>query len=195
GLAVQPPQVVRLEVGHADRAGPPVAVELLQGLPGRHEVAVVPRGQRPVDQEQVDVVGAERLQRYLECDPGVVGQVRVVAQLAGDEHIAAVKPGLRDGLADLLLVAVALRGVDVPVAGLQRRHHGLDRVLRLDLEDAEAELRDLLAVVQRDVRYRGHDRSHSSSDGRWPMGPTGNAARYGQNYTPKPSQPGGAALG
>jgi hypothetical protein len=27
------------------------------------------------------------------------------------------------------------------------------------------------------------------------MGPTGNAARYGQNYTPKPSQPAGLPYG
>jgi hypothetical protein len=106
-----------------------------------------------VDQEQVDVVRAQRLQRLVERPAGVVGFVRVVAQLAGHEDLAAVQAGPPDRLADLLLVAVPLGRVDVPVAGLQR---GADRglgVLRLDQEDAEAELRDLLAVVQAVARW------------------------------------------
>src|SRR5690348_18334794 len=80
----------------------------------------------------------------------------VVGQLAGDEHVPAVDAGPGDGLAGLLLVAVHLRGVDVPVTGLQGGAHGLDGVLRLDQEDTEAELGDRPAVVQHDVGYRGH---------------------------------------
>jgi hypothetical protein len=59
GLGGQLLQVLDLEVRHADRAGAAVALELLERLPGRHEVAVVERGQRPVDKEQVHVVEAE----------------------------------------------------------------------------------------------------------------------------------------
>src|ERR1035441_5597396 len=69
GLPVQPPQVVRLEVRYADRPGPAVTVELLQGIPGRHVVTVVPGRQWPVDQEQVDVVEAERVQGFAESPP------------------------------------------------------------------------------------------------------------------------------
>ena len=33
-------------------------VESLEGLPGRHEVAVVRRGQPPLNREQIDVISA-----------------------------------------------------------------------------------------------------------------------------------------
>jgi len=112
-----------------------------------------------MNQKQVQVVEAQRLQRLVECLAGVVGPVGVVAQLACDEHLAAVQIGPPDRLADLLLVAVHLGRVDVPIAGLQRGADGGHGVLRLDQEYAEAELRDHLAVVQHDVRYRGHDGS------------------------------------
>ena len=94
-----------------------------------------------MDQEQVDVVQAERLERVVEGPAGLVGLVRVVAQLAGDEHVGAVEAGSADRLADFLLVAVHFGGVDVPVAGLQRAAYRSECVLRLDQEDAEAELR------------------------------------------------------
>ena len=48
-----------LEVRDADRPRTAVRAELLERLPRRDEVAVVERRQRPVDQEQVDVVGSE----------------------------------------------------------------------------------------------------------------------------------------
>jgi hypothetical protein len=109
-----------------------------------------------VNQEQVDVVDAQRLERPVERLTGGVRLVGVVAQLAGDEHLASVEARPGDGLAHLGLVAVHLGGVDVPVPGLEGRAHGGRRVLRLDLEDAEAELRNGLAVVQRDVRNGTH---------------------------------------
>ena len=157
--AVQPPQVLGLEVRDADGPGAALAVELLERLPGRDEVTVVAHRQRPVDEEQVDVVDAERLERLVERLAGGVGLVGVVLQLAGDEDLASVEARRRDGLPHLGLVAVHLGGVDVPVPGLERRAHGGRRVLRLDLEDAEAELRDGLAVVQRDVRNGTHGKN------------------------------------
>ena len=90
GLGGQPLQVRDLEVRDADRAGAAVGLELLERLPGRDEVAVVAGRQRPVDQEQVDVVGAELLERRLERRAGVVGLVEAVVELAGDEDVVAV---------------------------------------------------------------------------------------------------------
>jgi hypothetical protein len=55
-----------LEVGDADRARPPVGLELLERLPRRHVVAVVEGGERPVDEEQVDAVVPERGERAVE---------------------------------------------------------------------------------------------------------------------------------
>jgi hypothetical protein len=166
GLTVQPPQVVGLEVGDADGPGPALAVELFQRPPGLHEVAAVPGRRRPVDQEQVDVLGAERLERLFEGLAGLVGLVRIVAQLAGDEDLTAVQARPGDGLAHLGLVAVHLGGVDVPVPGLERRAHRHHRVLRLDLEDAEAELRDGLTVGQRDVRNGSRGKNSPQQESR-----------------------------
>ena len=70
------------------------------------------------------------------------------AELAGDEDVAAVEAVGADGLSDLLLVAVPLRGVDVPVAdpeGLADRLYG---VFRLDLPNPETELRNDVAVIE-----------------------------------------------
>ena len=60
-----------------------------------------------------------------------------------------------DGLADLGLVAVDHRRVDVAVAGLEGVAHGLDGVGLVDLEDAEPELGDFRAVGEGDVRDLG----------------------------------------
>src|ERR1700742_1925081 len=107
-----------LEVGYADGPGPALAVELLQRPPGLHEVTAVPGRQRPVDQEQVDVLGAESLERPFE---GLAG-----------------------------------------IAGLGRRAHRGRRVLRRDLKDTEAELRNGLAVVQPDIRNGSHEELSSA---------------------------------
>src|SRR5450755_4426348 len=53
----------------------------------------------------------------------------------------------------------------MPAADLQGGAHRGDGLLRLDQEDAEAKLRDILAVAQRDVGYGGHDRISSGGFG------------------------------
>ena len=141
-----------LEVGHTDRARTTVFLELLERLPRRNEVAVVERRQRPVNKEQVDVVVTERLERALERAPRVLGAVEAVVELARDVDLAAIKARGANGLADSPLVAVHLRRVDVPIADLERMHDGAPRLVRRDLEDAEAQLRDCLGVIQRDRR-------------------------------------------
>src|SRR3954452_7124535 len=60
-------QPVGVEVGHADRPGGALAVELLHRPPGAVVVA-----ERLVDQVQVDTVESEPLQRLLERTPGGV---------------------------------------------------------------------------------------------------------------------------
>ena len=70
--------------------------------------------------------------------------------------IAAVQPGIADALTDLLLVAVHLGGVDVAVADLQRRTDCGGSLIRFDLENAEAQLRDGVAVIEGDRRDRTH---------------------------------------
>ena len=87
GLSGEPLEVGDLEVGDADRASPAVALELLQHLPGRHVVAVVPGGQRPMDDEQVDVVEAQLGERRVEGAARVVCRCAGVAELARDEDL------------------------------------------------------------------------------------------------------------
>jgi hypothetical protein len=122
-----------------------------------------------VDQEQVDVVAAQELQREVELAARVVRQVRAVVQLAGHEELVATQARRGDGGADAGLVAVHLGGVDVPVADLDGGLHGRLRLGRRHLEDPEAELRDGAAVVQRDGRYSG---SHGAPRDRWWVSPT-----------------------
>ena len=148
GLGDDPVQVLGLEVRDPDRAGPTVLDELGEGPPGRDVVAVVQRRQRPVDQEQVDLLEPQLGQRLVERAPGVVGPVVAVVELAGDPELLAGDVSGLERLADLLLVPVHLRGVDVPVADLERLGDHVGGLRRRDLEDAEAELRDLGLVVQ-----------------------------------------------
>lgn len=94
------------------------------------EAVVVALGvheQRPVDEEQVDVVEPERLETLVEAllDAGVVRG----PDLADDEDLLALGDargeGLLEGLADLVLVAVAVGAVDELVALLEGCGDGL----------------------------------------------------------------------
>ena len=82
-----------------------------------------------------------------------------VVELGGDVDLVPGDAGGGDGLADALLVAVHLRGVDVPVADLEGGGHRRRGLRRRDLEDAEAELGDGGSVVQGD-RGNSHDCSY-----------------------------------
>ena len=93
GLGGEPLEVRDLEVRDADRAGAAVGLELLERPPGRDVVAVVEGRQRPVDQEQVDVVDAELGERLVERAARVVGLVEAVVELARDEDVLAVDAG------------------------------------------------------------------------------------------------------
>jgi hypothetical protein len=107
-----------------------------------------------VDQVEVQVVQAEQLQALVEGAERLVVAVVGVPQLGGDEQL--VPGNARDRLADAFLVAVGRGGVDAAVAGLQCRGDRVEGLLLRDLEDAEAELRHLDAVVELDGRNGGH---------------------------------------
>jgi hypothetical protein len=109
-----------------------------------------------VDQEQVHVLEPQLLQALLQRGDRRVEAVVLVVQLCGDEHLAPGQPGVGDRVSDALFVAVHLSGVDVSVAGLERLPHGLRGLVRVDLEDPEAELRDLDTVVQPEIWYLSH---------------------------------------
>src|SRR5215211_2968434 len=156
GLVCQALQVVDLEIGETNRARPPVCVELLQCLPGRDKVTVVERRQRPVDQEQVNVVEAEGLQGLVERPPSVVGSVVGVVQLARHEDVTAIDPRSPDAFTDTLLVAVRLRRIDVAITDVQCLAHRISCLRGIDLEDTESKLRDGLAVVHLKIGHVAH---------------------------------------
>jgi hypothetical protein len=120
-----------LTVQRLDR--PPRAVVVTEGL---------------VDEIQVQVVEAEALQRRLERAPGAGFAGVLDPELGRDEKLLARDARGADRAADRFLVLVGRGGVDVPVAGGERLADGALGLLRRDLVDAEAEDRDLDAVVQ-----------------------------------------------
>ena len=86
-------------------------VELLEGQP--IETKSPPwykkRRQRPVDQEQINVVRTESLQRAIEGSARIIGTMSILLSFAGDEDFAAIQPG-RWTAPHFGFVAVHLRG-------------------------------------------------------------------------------------
>ncbi len=80
-----------------------------------------------------------------------------VPELGGDEEVLAGQSRGLDRGTDAFLVAVGRRCVDVAVAGIERLLDHLLGLLGRDLEDAEAKLGDLDAVVEGEIgdRHRG----------------------------------------
>ena len=124
------------EVGDADVAHLARALQVrqrAQGLRERHPVV------RPVDQQQVEIVGAQLRQAVL-GRRRQVGVVQLVhPHLGGQEHPVARHFGVADAGTHGLLVAVHLGRIDVAIADRQRRLHHLAAALPLEREGAETE--------------------------------------------------------
>ena len=113
------------EVRDAGVADPARLLQLAQRLQRPLERDV---GVRPVQQEQVDVVGPSWRSESSAAALSRAGskssiQIFVVSQISPRSTPEAAMPG-----ADLGLVAVRARGVDVPVADLQRVADAVGRV-------------------------------------------------------------------
>jgi hypothetical protein len=143
--------MLRAEVRDTDRTGAPFRQHLLGRLVRGHGPVEVAR-HRVVQQEEVDVVEAESPQATLEAAQRWLVAVVADPQLRRHEHLAALDSGAADALADLALVHVGGRGVDQPVAVLDRRLDRADRFGGRALEDAEAEGGHLDAVGHLDHR-------------------------------------------
>src|SRR6266852_7336077 len=79
---------------------------------------------RPVYQVEVDVAQSEPAQALVASGKGRIVPVVAVPELGGDEDLLARHPAVSDSPADVLLVPVEARGVDMPVAHLQSELHG-----------------------------------------------------------------------
>src|SRR5690606_31442761 len=86
------------------------------------------------------IEGAQRLVEAVVADP----------RLGGHEELVAIRTILRDGFADLRLVAIHRGGIDQPVAGRDRLAHRTGGLRGTALEHAEPEGRHLDAVVEPD---------------------------------------------
>src|SRR5882757_10726790 len=156
GLLREAVEVRGLEVRYADAAGASIPGELLENTPGGDEITVGERREWPVDEEQVDVVGSQRVECAVERTPCIIRLVETVVQLAGDVDVGTVHPCVADTLADFPFVSIHLGRVDVPVSRLQRSLHRRSRLLGLDLKYSESKLRDARTVVQFDVGNVAH---------------------------------------
>jgi hypothetical protein len=144
----QPGEVVDHEVAHADRADLAVGQQRLQGAV-RLEGPVEGRGERLVEDQQVDLLDAELARALLETVQRLVVAVVGDPDLGLEEHLGAIDARGAHSVADLTLVAVGGGGVDQPVALPQRGRDGRRGLLRRALEHAEAEGGHRHAVVER----------------------------------------------
>ena len=133
-----------VEVADADLARQPRLASLDEGAP---DVLVRRAVAGPVDQPQVDVVGAEHLEAPAQRLQRLAGPVGW--ELGGEEDVVARHSAVRQRATDLSLVAVHRGGVEVPVAGLEGGRGGADGVVALDLPGAEAEQRHRGTLAER----------------------------------------------
>jgi hypothetical protein len=112
-----PVDVVGFEVGDTDPVDQASLVEPVER--GQRRRGVVLAG-RPVDVQQVDVIGPESVQALLGRGHHRVGVEVRYPELRGEKYLLAGDGGGVDTLADRALVPVYLCGVDVSVAHLER---------------------------------------------------------------------------
>ncbi|MNE27298.1 hypothetical protein D3C80_1207030 [compost metagenome] len=92
-----------------------------------------------MDQQQVDVVGAQFGEAFAQAGDQFVGCIVVDPDLGGDEQLAARHAAFGNGLAHVGFVLVDLCGVDGAVAQLQCRADRVDDGLAGKAEGAQAE--------------------------------------------------------
>src|SRR6478752_5122434 len=149
-------EVFSMEVAHADGPGVAVLLPLHQAAPAVDILALLAR--RPVDQVQIDVVQPEPLEADLQR---ILGRLKTQIrgrELGSDEQFLTGDARRGDRPAHRFLIAVGGRGVDQPVAGFQRRRHGLLGLGIRQLTDAEADHRDRVLVVESDGGNRSRRR-------------------------------------
>ena len=151
GLLDNLAQLLLGEVRNTNRTDLTLLLQLNQRTPGIQVQALLRLS--PVNQVQVNVVGAQLLQGSLKrLESALVTLVRV-PQLGGEEDIFASHVGVSDSAAHARLVVVSSGGVDVAVANLQGGAHNLLGDLVLNLPYAVAQLRNGSAVVELYIGY------------------------------------------
>src|SRR5262245_40332513 len=85
GFSGEPIQMGRFEVGNADRANLSGLDQLLERLPSGN--IFVALRQRPVDQEQINVVQAQLTQALVEASNRTLVSLKLAIQLGGDKDL------------------------------------------------------------------------------------------------------------
>ena len=101
-----------------------------------------------MNQEQVDVVGAQAGEGLICCLEGLLVTLVVVPDLGGEEDILASYAGVSNCLAGALFVAVDFGGVDVAVTGVKGQADDLFGGVVFYLPDAVAQLGMLLPSLK-----------------------------------------------
>ena len=151
GLLDNLAQLLLGEVRNTNGTDLTLLLQLNQRTPGIQVQALLRLS--PVNQVQVNVVGAQLLQGRLERLKSALVALIGVPQLGGEEDVLTSHAGVSDSAAYARLVAVNSGGVDVAVADLQGGGHDLLGDLVLNLPHAVAQLRNGSAVVELYVGY------------------------------------------
>lgn len=120
---------MRPEITYADGTDPPRLNKLFHGAPafGVGGSPAVAESDRigPMDQKQIEIIQSQLIHGLFKGTHhefiGVVG----VFQLSRDKQFRARNTAEPDGFADALLVAVALRGIDMRVSRVKGASNGL----------------------------------------------------------------------
>lgn len=122
--------------------GPGLAILLI-----RHEISASHKGNGPVDEVDVQMVGTELTKGEVEIRLNVLRAVRIVPELGDEGDFFPLDAGLGDADADLLLVPVDQGAVDMAVSDTQRFFDSLLDLSSGGLPGTKADLGDDEAVV------------------------------------------------
>src|SRR5580692_1299913 len=100
-----------------------------------------------MDQQQIDPRQLEPLQALIDRALEVARRQAVEPNFCGDEDVLARHAGGAEAFADFALVAVVLRGIEMPVTEMQRRLDQLDAQIVLQRHGAEPDHRDSGAMT------------------------------------------------
>ena len=137
-----------VKVAQADRSRFPGFAGFFHGA-----VSAVIIAEGLVDEKQVDVIGPQPSERFVNAARRFFVAGVGNPDFRGDEKLFAGNAAFADGVPDAFFVVVRLRRVDGAVARLQRFRYEAFALFRFDLPDAVADHGHFDAVVQSDVLF------------------------------------------
>ena len=149
GFVDEPLQMLGKEIRNAAGPDRSFLLDFQQRLPGFD--VLVDRGERPVNEIQVEMVESEIIQRRVKGHTRRIIALIAVAQLGCDEHFAGHAGGF-ERVTDFTFVVIGSGCVNMTVADLQCLFNGLLCGRSGDLEDSESDLRNRNGIGERNAR-------------------------------------------